>query len=363
MTTRGFALERLMLLAVAALFALTGCGQALNETAVPAGSKEPPDDQTSKRPEQRFEFTSYTEVGVLFEELNYTPEAWQAGIREVPRVYLTTIAPRWRDRVSQEVSVLEKKRIFFRVLAPLVLRSNEFILRDRGRLEEMSEGWNGAEGLGSDDRQWLTELAGAYGVVEDDRIYVDTAQDNSKALEELYQAYLDNDANKYALTPDYAAGFYAFLEQPKFRPPAVKGHVTGPVTWGLTVTDESRRAVIYHEVLGDAVTVLGILAVPDTAEQLVELLADSYHVNREAAFALARVDPNRAAMELVRRLGDPNVNAGRHAAIALGALLDRHPPGRFAPLVARSNLLCGTPVLKACLFLENEYLYSLVWNF
>jgi HEAT repeat protein len=113
----------------------------------------------------------------------------------------------------------------------------------------------------------------------------------------------------------------------------------------------------------DAVTALGILAVPDTAEQLVGLLADSYHVNREAALALARVDPKRAANELLRRLGDPNVNAGRHAAFALGALLDRHRPGRLTVLVARSNLLCGAPVVKACLHIENEYLYSLVWNF
>ena len=132
----------------------------------PAGSP-------STRPEERCEFTSYTEVGELFEKLNYTPETWQAGIREVPRVYLTTIAPRWRDRVSQEVTVLEKKRIFFRALAPLVLRSNEFILRDRARLEQIRDSWSGVDGLDGDDLQWLADLAVAYGVVGDDRAMVD----------------------------------------------------------------------------------------------------------------------------------------------------------------------------------------------
>src|SRR4030066_1873481 len=34
---------------------------------------------------------------------------------------------------------------------------------------------------------------------------------------------------------------------------AVKGHVTGPLSWGLTVTDENKRSILYHEVLGDAV--------------------------------------------------------------------------------------------------------------
>jgi len=36
-------------------------------------------------------------------------------------------------------------------------------------------------------------------------------------------------------------------------PLAVKGQITGPVTWGLTVTDKDKRAIIYDDVLGDAV--------------------------------------------------------------------------------------------------------------
>jgi len=43
---------------------------------------------------RKVEVTSYKDMLVLFEELNYTPEAWQAGIREVPRVYLPIIVDR-----------------------------------------------------------------------------------------------------------------------------------------------------------------------------------------------------------------------------------------------------------------------------
>jgi methionine synthase II (cobalamin-independent) len=39
-------------------------------------------------------------------------------------------------------------------------------------------------------------------------------------------------------------------------PRAVKGQITGPVTWGLTVTDDSGKAILYDDVLGDAVTKL-----------------------------------------------------------------------------------------------------------
>ncbi|MCK4274191.1 MAG: methionine synthase [Dehalococcoidales bacterium] len=93
-------------------------------------------------------------------------------------------------------------------------------------------------------------------VVEGDRIYVDTSQDYQKPLEELYAAYLDNNSDEYPFSPDYAAGFYAFLEQPGLSPPVVKGHVTGPLSWGLTVADDTKRAILYHDILGDAVAKL-----------------------------------------------------------------------------------------------------------
>jgi methionine synthase II (cobalamin-independent) len=90
-------------------------------------------------------------------------------------------------------------------------------------------------------------------VVENNKVYVDTSKDFTKALEALYQAYLDNDASKFPISKDYAAGFYAFLEQPGIAPRAVKGHVTGPLSWGLTIPDENKKAILYHEVLGDAI--------------------------------------------------------------------------------------------------------------
>jgi methionine synthase II (cobalamin-independent) len=90
-------------------------------------------------------------------------------------------------------------------------------------------------------------------VIDGNRIYVDTAKDYTKPLEELYAAYLENNADKFPISREYAAGLYAFLEQSNLSPLAVKGHVTGPLSWGLTVTDENKRAVLYHEVLGDAI--------------------------------------------------------------------------------------------------------------
>jgi len=93
-------------------------------------------------------------------------------------------------------------------------------------------------------------------VVEENRIYVDRSRDLNKPLEELYAAYLENNVDKYPVSPDYAAGLHGFLVLKNLSPRAVKGQITGPVTWGLTVTDENKRAIIYDDVLGDAVAKL-----------------------------------------------------------------------------------------------------------
>jgi len=89
-------------------------------------------------------------------------------------------------------------------------------------------------------------------VVKEDKIYVDRSQDLSKPLEQLYTAYLENDFNKYPIGQDYAAGLHAFLALENLSPLAVKGHVTGPISWGLTITDADRRSIIYDETLADA---------------------------------------------------------------------------------------------------------------
>ena len=90
-------------------------------------------------------------------------------------------------------------------------------------------------------------------VVESDRIHVDTSKDYQQPLEELYAAYLENDITKYPVNPDHAAGLYSFLSLTGLSPLAVKGQVTGPLSWGLTVADENKRAILYHDVLADAI--------------------------------------------------------------------------------------------------------------
>ncbi len=89
-------------------------------------------------------------------------------------------------------------------------------------------------------------------VVKEDSIYIDRSQDLDKPLEQLYAAYLENDIDKYPTSPDYAAGLHSFLSVKNLSPLAVKGQITGPVTWGLAVTDDSHKAIVYDDTLADA---------------------------------------------------------------------------------------------------------------
>jgi len=121
---------------------------------------------TADRKVERFEFDSGSQIEQLFNDLNYTPEAWQAGIREIPRLYITDIPPRWRDKTSKEIDVATKKRVFFRLLGPLVLHANELIQADRDRIKSIIEALRAGAAVSPEDQTFMREAAAAYEVDE-----------------------------------------------------------------------------------------------------------------------------------------------------------------------------------------------------
>jgi len=90
--------------------------------------------------------------------------------------------------------------------------------------------------------------------LEDGNLRVRRTANFEKELEKLYTAYLAGDYSKYPVSKDYAAGLHCFLESKYPSARAIKGQVTGPITFGLVVTDETKRAIIFDEVLGEAMT-------------------------------------------------------------------------------------------------------------
>ena len=90
-------------------------------------------------------------------------------------------------------------------------------------------------------------------VVANEHIYVERSRDLDPELEQLYVAYLMDDLEYAAVSPTYAAGLHYFLGLDLEQPPVVKGQITGPISWGLMVSDEDRRPVLYDDVLAEAI--------------------------------------------------------------------------------------------------------------
>ena len=86
------------------------------------------------------------------------------------------------------------------------------------------------------------------------KVSFETGQELSTALENFYTPFLADDVDAFALHPDYAPGFFAMLDTlQKTRGEWAKGQVTGPISFGLTVTDQDLRASLYNEMLADAI--------------------------------------------------------------------------------------------------------------
>lgn len=100
---------------------------------------------------------------------------------------------------------------------------------------------------------------GMPGIIIDEKartIYLDS-QKCASEMEKAYQRYLDKDTEYFRISEGYAEGFYVFCEGFSKNTEGVrfaKGHITGPVSFALSVTDENKKALIYDKDLFDLVT-------------------------------------------------------------------------------------------------------------
>jgi len=87
-------------------------------------------------------------------------------------------------------------------------------------------------------------------------LYIDTTG-VAETIEEVYGKYLEGDTEFFRMSEDHAAGFYYFLENIKNASKDikfVKGQITGPVSFALSVTDQNKRAIIYDKDLFEIIT-------------------------------------------------------------------------------------------------------------
>ena len=96
--------------------------------------------------------------------------------------------------------------------------------------------------------QFSQTLPGAVIDEAGQRIWIDALKDDySQNVEALYEHYLADDLDYFAIGKDYARGFYEFLNCLKAEPCSyIKGHIIGPISFGLTVSSQDKKASIYN---------------------------------------------------------------------------------------------------------------------
>jgi len=152
---------------------------------------------------------------------------------------------------------------------------------------------------------------GLPGVVIDGerlKVYCDTSRDLLPDIEKVYKAFVEDDLTAMPISVESAAGLYAFVERvgrEGKRYPLIKGQVTGPISFGLTVLDENNRPILYNDELADAMLRLlnlkarwmeSLLRDTGAAEEVLIFFDEPYLVS--VGSALVSVSPERVVESL-----------------------------------------------------------------
>ncbi len=102
--------------------------------------------------------------------------------------------------------------------------------------------------------QYSSKLPALREDIQQEKVYFQTSADITEALEAFYTPVVADDVEAFALQPEYASGFLTMLDAlQKTNGEWAKGQVTGPISFGLTVTDQDLRASLYNDMLADAI--------------------------------------------------------------------------------------------------------------
>jgi hypothetical protein len=89
-----------------------------------------------------------------------------------------------------------------------------------------------------------------------ERMYIDTSGDPSMEMATFYEHFMAEDVDYFQITPAFSQGLYALeaaLAAAGRKRPFVKVQTTGPISFGLTIVDENKRAIYYHPEFIDVV--------------------------------------------------------------------------------------------------------------
>jgi methionine synthase II (cobalamin-independent) len=87
-------------------------------------------------------------------------------------------------------------------------------------------------------------------VIDGDKIHIEPSTDFESELEQIHIDCEQDNTGEYGISTECAAGLHDFLSQAAGSK-IVKGQVTGPITWGLRVTNQDGLGILYDETLAE----------------------------------------------------------------------------------------------------------------
>jgi len=146
--------------------------EAFFRTASTSASVAPPQSSsgavinvaTRRAPHRAVSLHTAQALDATFSRLGYDLDRIRLGDQSVPRLYLASLP---RD-LSDLIDIKQRKSLFFRTVLPLILSTNERILKDRNRLWTLRAEKRLGQLPSATDRLWLAVMADRYGVDRDD---------------------------------------------------------------------------------------------------------------------------------------------------------------------------------------------------
>jgi hypothetical protein len=158
------------------------------------------------------------------------------------------------------------------------------------------------------------------------KIHFDTSGDFFPAVQSVYEEFLSGKLEKFSISKPYAQGLHGFEAEVgrRGRQAAVKGQLIGPVSFGLTLTDENKKLILYNEQLADGI--LKVIAAKAAWQVLfLKKLADTVVVFIDEPYLVS--------------FGSAYVNVGRNQVILmLNEVIDKiHEHGGIAGIHCCGN--------------------------
>ena len=92
---------------------------------------------------------------------------------------------------------------------------------------------------------------------EEKRIWLKRDEEFLNSMAAFFEDIINNNIDTFTISAEYAIGFDPFLDFLKEQPerfPIVKGQVTGPFTYGLSINDTDKKVVWFDEQYRDVIT-------------------------------------------------------------------------------------------------------------